>query len=116
MAMSKEVVREMMKEKDVVVLNVLSPDAYKKIHIKNSENLPLADRPETFVRMVKKLYGGQFYFITYGENSICASGPIAARALKDHGFYADYYQGGIEEWVAAGYPIRGKKVTAFAIK
>ena len=116
MAMSKEVVREMMKEKNVVVLNVLSPDAYKKIHIKNSENLPLANRPETFVRMVDRLYGNKFYFVTYSEHGLCPNGPVAARALKEHGYHADYFPGGIEEWVAADYPVEGTEVTAFAMR
>jgi rhodanese-related sulfurtransferase len=114
--MTKEVVREMMKERNVIVLNVLPLDDYKKIHIKNSENLPLAKRSETFVRMVDRLYGNKFYIITHSASVLCPSGPIAARALKEHGYYADYYPGGIEEWVAAGFPIEGTEVALFATR
>jgi len=110
MSMSKEMVREKMKEKDVIVLNVLSPEAYEKMHISGSFNLAWAKDPKIFVKRVEQLYGRDKFYITHCSGYSCTAGPSAATALRDAGFMAADYAGGIEEWSKAGWPMAGTQI------
>ncbi len=107
MALTKEMVRKKMKEKNVVVLNVLSEVDYQKLHIKGSHNLPLNHDLPGFVEKTGMKYGRDKFIITHCTNYLCAAGPNAAKALKDAGFKAEDYPGGIEEWFEAGFPTEG---------
>jgi rhodanese-related sulfurtransferase len=116
MSMTKEMVREKMKDKNVVVLNVLPQDAFRKVHIKGSENLPLANNPDAFVRMVGRLYDMESFFITHCSNVNCDAGPTAAKVLRENGFEAEDYPGGMEDWIAAGFPVQGTEAAQFALR
>jgi rhodanese-related sulfurtransferase len=107
MSMSKETVRDKMKDLDVVVLNVLPDNDYAKLHIKGSENLPLGQNPGDFVQAVEKKFGKDKFFITYCAGLTCNAGPNAAKALQQKGFKANDYAGGIQEWSEAGFPCEG---------
>ena len=110
MSMSKEMVREKMKEKDVMVLNVLSPEAYEKMHLPGSFNLAWTKDPKTFVKRVEQLYGRDKFYITHCSGYSCMAGPSATAALRDSGFMAADYGGGIEEWFEAGWPVEGTQI------
>ena len=110
MALTKEQVREKMKEKDTVVLNVLSGADYEKLHIKGSHNLPLGMDPTGFVKTVKTRFGQDKFFITHCANYDCPAGPNAAKLLKANGFKAEDYPGGIQEWSEAGFATEGSEV------
>jgi rhodanese-related sulfurtransferase len=107
MPMNKEAVRNEMKEKNVVVLNVLPGKDYANLHIAGSENIPLGLNPNDFVQAVEKRYGKDKFFITYCAGLICQAGPNAAKALTDKGFKADDYPGGMQDWSEAGFPMEG---------
>ena len=109
MPMTKEAVRDKMKEKGVVVLNVLPDSDYAKLHIKGSENLPLGLHTEDFVHAAELRYGKDKFFITYCAGLTCHAGPDAARALQKNGFKAADYPGGIQEWSEAGFPTEGSE-------
>ena len=115
MSMTKKMVLEKMKDKDAVVLNVLSPEAYEKMHIRGSFNVSLANNPVAFVKRVEMLYGKHRFFITHCTNVGCGAGPSAAKALQESGFEAEDYPGGIEEWYAAGLPVDGTEVPHHAM-
>ena len=108
MALTKEMVMEKMKEKDTVVLNVLSKEDFGKMHIKGSYSLPWnsAD-PSAFTQAVEKKFGKSRSFITHCSGYSCMAGPNAAKALLAVGFKAEDYPGGIQEWSEAGYPVEG---------
>jgi rhodanese-related sulfurtransferase len=107
MSMTKEAVQEKMKEKDVVVLNVLSDGDYAKLHIKGSENLPFGLRTEDFVQAAEKRFGKTRFLITYCAGLTCNAGPDAAKALKARGFQAEDYPGGMKDWSDTGLPTEG---------
>ena len=114
--MTNALVLDKMKEKDVIVLNVLPPEAFKKIHITGSYNMPLDSDPQTFAKKVGEVYGKDKFFITHCVNVGCHAGPNAAKALKENGFKAEDYPGGMEDWAAAGFPVEGTAVTNPAMK
>jgi rhodanese-related sulfurtransferase len=107
MSMTKEAVRDKMKDANVVVLNVLPAADHAKLHISGSENLPLGFNAGDFVEAVEKHYGKEKFFITYCAGLACKSGPDAAKALQKKGFKANDYAGGIEDWSQAGFPTSG---------
>jgi rhodanese-related sulfurtransferase len=107
MSMTKETVKDKMKDANVVVLNVLPVNDYAKLHIKGSENLPMGLNANDFVQAVEKKYGKDKFFITYCAGLNCNVGPNAAKALQDKGFKANDYAGGIQEWSNAGLPVEG---------
>ena len=110
MAFIRHVVLEKMKEKDVVVLNVLSEGDYRKIRIKGSYNLPYAKDPAGFTSMVEALFGRDKFFITHCSGATCMAGPNAAKALRKAGLKAEDYPGGMQDWLDAGYPVEGTDV------
>ena len=107
MAMSKEDVFQEMKEEDVVVLNVLTEADYGKLRIKGSFNVPLGDDHQAFVRTVEDDFGRDKFFITYGADIKGHEGPEASRLLKENGFEAEDFPGGVQAWMESGYPVEG---------
>lgn len=112
MSMTKEAVRDKMKDANVVVLNVLPESDHLKLHISGSENLPLGLNAGDFVESVEKRFGKDKFFITYCAGTACKSGPDAAKALQKMGFKANDYAGGIEDWSQAGFPTTGTEAKA----
>jgi rhodanese-related sulfurtransferase len=105
MSFTKEQVLKELKSDSVVILNVLSVENYEKIHIKGSRNLPWGSDKEAFARRVEAAYGRDKLFITYCAGPACSAGPSAAEFLKEKGFKAEDYPGGMEEWMENGLPV-----------
>jgi rhodanese-related sulfurtransferase len=116
MLMMKEDVQELMTDTKVVVLNVLPENDYAKLHIKGSENLPLGTNPDDFVKAVEKRYGNDKFFITYCAGLTCTAGSQAAKALRQKGFKANEYPGGIQDWSQAGFPTGGSEAQDRAVE
>lgn len=112
MSISKEAVKDKMKDMNTVVLNVLPEGDFAKLHIKGSENLPLGQNNEEFIKAVEAKYGKDKFFITYCADLTCNAGPNAAKALKEKGFKATEYAGGTQEWSQAGFPTEGTQAKA----
>jgi rhodanese-related sulfurtransferase len=110
MALSKEDLKDRMKDHNVVVLDVLPSAEFEKLHITGSQSLPMGADTDTFVASVEKIHGKNKSFVTYCASSTCDLGPNAAKALKVKGFKADDYPGGMKEWSEAGYPTEGTDV------
>jgi rhodanese-related sulfurtransferase len=107
MAITKEMVKDKIRETNVLLLNVLPEDDFLKLHIKGSHSMPLTQDREAFVADVETRYGKGMFLITYGEDVVCAAGMNAAKILKKNGFKADFYPGGLREWDEAGLPTEG---------
>ena len=107
MSLTKEEVLEKMKEEGVVLLNVLPEAEFQKLHIRGSQSLPLTLDYARFIEEIEKKHGRQKLFITYGDHLSRADGASAAHAMRIHGFNAENYPGGIQEWFDAGLPTEG---------
>ncbi len=107
MSLTKEMVRKKMRERNVVLLNVLPEGDYVKFHIQGSYNQPLLQNRDEFARQVETRFGKDVFFITYSAGIICAAGPNAAKALRIRGLMADDYPGGVQEWFESGLPTEG---------
>lgn len=109
MSLTKEMVFLQM-NKGAWVVNVLEEAAFEDFHIKDSINIPLKGKSDDeFAAEVDRKLGGSKMIITHCSGPTCALGPKAAVILKMHGFQADDYPGGIEEWSQAGLPVAGRK-------
>ncbi len=109
MPYTKEALLEKMEKANVVVLNVLPEGEFQKLHIRGSRNLPLTQDYGAFAKEVERLYGKKRLIITYCTDFTSASSANAAKILREKGFEAENYSGGIEEWHQAGYPTEGTK-------
>lgn len=107
MTMSKEAVKDKMKDANVVVLNVLPEADYGKLHILGSQSFPLGEKIDEFAQAVEKKYGKEKFFITYCASLTCDAGPKAAKALQEKGLKANDFAGGTKEWSEAGFPTEG---------
>ncbi len=107
MLLTKEALLKKMKQDHVLVLDVLPEVEFQKIHIRGSRNLPLTQDYSAFVQEADRLYGKNRIYITYCSGHTNAVGANAAKILREHGFAAENYPGGVEEWNEAGYPVDG---------
>lgn len=112
MSMTKEAVKDKMKDPNASLLNVLTASEFASLHIAGSENLPLGSNVDDFIHSVEKRFGKDRFIITY-----CAGGPSressnATKALQKRGFRSDDYPGGNREWSEAGFPMEGDDMTA----
>lgn len=84
--------------RDVVLIDVLSNDAFKKQHIPMSINIP-GDQPQ-FVQMVMAVTGDKYReIVLYSSGFECGASSNAARKLQEAGFARIYdFQGGTAEW------------------
>ena len=87
------------KNEKFTLINVLSPDNFKKASIPNSINIP-SDQPD-FVRQVEQAAGGKDRkVIVYCGSFECPMSHHAAETLEESGFTEVYaYEGGMKEWL-----------------
>ncbi len=102
----KEELLDLLNSEDAVVMNVLASHAYDKMHIKGSISAPY-DRLENgeFDNIDKKKR-----LIIYCASYDCGASKKAAALMRERGFDAAAYEGGIKEWSEAGYPTEGKEL------
>lgn len=100
----KTEVQKMIKEsKDLVIIDVLSPESYSKGHIKGAINIPLAKLNEKEV--LNSLDKNKTY-IVYCANKRCKASTKAAKLLLNNGFKKVFdYENGIAEWKAENLPL-----------
>lgn len=111
MSMTKEDVREKMKEKAVVLLDVGSEENYLKLHIKGSLNQPLGPDRGFFAQEVERKFGKNKFFITYGLETAGIEKMNASQILEEKGFESQNFPGGLDEWERAGWSTEGSQAT-----
>ncbi|MBU0800191.1 MAG: rhodanese-like domain-containing protein [Alphaproteobacteria bacterium] len=86
-----------------LIVNVLSPEDYKRAHIPDSTNVPLQDN-ENFAQQVEDLAGGKDQkIVVYCAGPECPASRNAAEKLEEAGFKNVYaFEGGMEEWDSYG--------------
>lgn len=92
---------------DFLLLNVLSEDAFRKAHIPGSQNAPVSGNE--FLQKVATLAGPQGKgrpIVTYCAGFHCDASKEAANRLAVAGYtQVAAFEGGLEDWANAGYPI-----------
>ena len=87
-----------------VVVNVLAPESYDKIHIRGSISIP---RSELEAGRWNELDKGK-EIVTHCSSYQCNGSREAAQLLEKHGFNVRAYEGGMKEWAEAGLPTEGR--------
>lgn len=94
---------------DIILINVLGPDSFRKCHIKSSRNIPIHER-EAFLNEIQNLDQNK-KIILYCANYSCPASRNAYSALETLESFDTSnvfaYEGGIEEWVEKKYPVEG---------
>lgn len=103
---SKSKLQAMMREeKNLAVVDVLSPASYGNHHIAGAVNVPLGE-------LKQAIEAGRFQkdqtLVVYCSSYPCGASTKAAKMLNDAGFEHVYdYKGGIGEWKEANLPTAG---------
>ncbi len=89
-----------------MIVNVLSREAHGRIHIRGSVCIPkveLEDGRWKELTNCKEI-------ITYCSGSNCCASKMAAEFLREKGFDAKAYEGGLEEWYGYDMPVEGSTI------
>jgi rhodanese-related sulfurtransferase len=87
----------------LVVVNVLAPESYEKIHIRGSVSIPKQELEEgkwKELDFTKEI-------VVYCSSSECGASREAAGFLESKGFDVSAYEGGMKEWAESGLPTEG---------
>lgn len=104
--LTKEEVLEHINNGTAVIVNVLGRPDYDKVHIKGSVSIPL----DLLEQGELDELGSQKNVVTYCKSYTCGASKNAAMILREKGYNAMAYEGGIEEWEQSGLPVDGSKV------
>ena len=106
--LTRDQLKNMMdRNEKMYLINVLAPGEFEKMHIPGSYNIPVAD--DNFVQRVQQRVNDKdAKVIVYCANFDCPASPNAAKQLDKSGFtHVADFEGGIQDWQEAGYPIEG---------
>jgi len=91
-------------ERDVVIVDVLDSEHYKKEHLKSALSIPIEELRNNALKMLKKTDK----IITYCGGFDCPASTKAAKILMSLGYQHVYdYKGGLQEYKDAGLPLEG---------
>lgn len=88
----------------VVVVNVLEPQAYEKIHIKGSVSIPQSALQAGRWKELDK----SKEIVTHCSSYTCNASREAATFLEAQGYNVRAYEGGMREWAESGLPTEGR--------
>ena len=93
---------------NLVVINVLGEEPFRKEHIPGSVNVPVDS--DDFESRVRQLAGGKDRsVVVYCASEDCTASPKAAKKLDQAGFSKVHdYEGGMKAWKEAGLPVEGQ--------
>jgi len=92
-------------EQSVVLIDVLDPESYAKVHLKGAINIPM----EHLEEKIRDQVDPTTPVITYSIDYECPISRMAAEKLEEMGFRdVSYYAGGKKEWLEAQMPVDKK--------
>lgn len=102
---NRDELKEMMDAgESFVLINVLDPEDFENEHICGSINMPVS----TIARDAENLLNKDDTIVVHCSNKACTASRIASEKLDSIGFSDIWrYEGGIEDWKAAGYCVEG---------
>ena len=90
-------------KKQVILIDVLDENSFKRIHIEGAINIPFLKLGED---VAKKQIDPNKEIVVYSIDYDCPVSKIAAMKLKKYGYKkVFYYLGGKREWLEAGFPV-----------
>lgn len=96
-SVSKDELKKMLGEDNVVVLDARLSKAYEKAHIPGAVNIPFERLENVFDKI--ESFPSDKWLVTYCDNSACDLSELLARELYNLGYsYVGFYKGGIEDW------------------
>ncbi len=105
--LSRSELKQMLgRQEDFLLLNVLSTSSFQKSHIPGSQNASVSEAD--FVKQVESLLTSKdkdYPIVTYCGGFHCNASKIAANLLLESGYTnVSAFEGGMEDWLDAGYP------------
>lgn len=106
--MTTEISRDELKQrldhpKKMILLDVLSPESYRRSHLPGAINLPLQ---QIQAQAAELLPSKEQEIIVYCAGPECSASEKAAQQLSEIGYSrVRRYVGGIIDWSAAGLPL-----------
>lgn len=92
-----------------VLVNALAQEAFQEARIPGSISIPASDA----LRVAPDLLAKDQPVVVYCSSRNCTASPTLAQKLVDIGFTdVTDFEGGVEEWERAGYPMQGVLVPA----
>lgn len=92
-------------EQDAVIIDVLDPESFAKVHLKGAINIPMEHLEEE----IRNRFDPGTPVITYSIDYECPISRMAAEKLEEMGFRdVSYYAGGRKEWLEAQMPVDKK--------
>jgi rhodanese-related sulfurtransferase len=90
-----------------VLVNALAREAFEETRIPGSISIPASDA----LRLAPDVLDRDQPVVVYCSSRSCTASPTLAQKLVDIGFTAVAdFEGGVEEWQRAGYPMQGSRV------
>ena len=90
-----------------VLVNALAREAFDEARIPGSISIPAGDA----LRVAPDVLARDQAIVVYCSSRSCTASPTLAQKLVDIGFTEVIdFEGGIEEWERAGYPMQGSRV------
>lgn len=97
------------KNPNLFVINALSAEEFANQHIPRSFNIP-ANAPDFLQQVAKKVSDKKAPVVVYCSASDCDASKNAGRTLEKAGYTnVLHFEGGMEEWLAAGKRAESKK-------
>lgn len=92
-------------ERNAIIIDVLEPKDYNKVHIKTAINVPVKNLEKEIINKVDR----ETPLIVYSIDYECPVSRIAAEKLEDMGYEnVSYYPGGKKEWIKMEMPVDKK--------
>ena len=90
-----------------VLVNALAREAFDEARIPGSISIPAGDA----LRVAPDVLARDQAIVVYCSSRSCTASPTLAQKLVDIGFTEVIdFEGGVEEWERAGYPMQGSRV------
>ena len=89
-------------DQSAVIIDVLDPESYDKVHIRRAINVPI----KKLEKEAPEKIDPEMPVITYSIDYECPISKMAAEKLEDLGFKdVYYYPGGKKEWLETEMPV-----------
>ena len=103
-SLSRSEVREKLKDQNVAVVEVLSPDTFEQFHLPNAINVPLDDE---FDQKIQQAVPDKVRpVVVYCYDTECQASAKAAERMDALGYKSVFdYEAGKVDWREAGLPV-----------